>query len=47
MDKTAETQEGINFAVLLFITVTFMAYMGRAKAKVLAGETEHLCKLYA
>lgn len=31
----------------MFITVTFLVYMGMAKAKVLAGEKEHLCKLYA
>lgn len=31
----------------MFITVTFLVYMGMAKAKILAGEREHLCKLYA
>lgn len=31
----------------MFITVTFLVYMGMAKAKVQMGETEHLCKLYA
>jgi len=31
----------------MFITVTFLVYMGMAKAKILAGETEHLCRLYA
>ena len=31
----------------MFILVTFLVYMGMAKAKILAGETEHLCKLYA
>lgn len=31
----------------MFITVTFLVYMGMAKAKILSGEKEHLCKLYA
>lgn len=31
----------------MFLTVTFLVYMGMAKGKVLAGKTEHLCKLYA
>jgi len=31
----------------MFLTVTFIIYMTMAKAKVMAGQTEHLCKLYA
>lgn len=31
----------------MFLTVTFIVYMTMAKAKVMAGETEHLCRLYA
>ncbi len=31
----------------MFLTVTFIVYMAMEKAKVMAGETEHLCKLYA
>ena len=31
----------------MFITVTFLVYMGLAKSKILAGETGHLCKLHA
>lgn len=31
----------------MFITVTFLVYMGMAKAKILSGETKHLCRLYA
>ena len=31
----------------MFLTVTFIVYMTMAKAKVMAGQTEHLCKLYA
>ena len=31
----------------MFITVTFLVYMGMAKAKIQAGETEHLCRMYA
>ncbi len=31
----------------MFITVTFLVYMGMAKAKIQAGEREHLCRLYA
>lgn len=31
----------------MFITVTFLVYMGMAKAKIQAGKTEHLCRLYA
>lgn len=31
----------------MFLAVTFIVYMTMAKAKVMAGQTEHLCKLYA
>lgn len=31
----------------MFLTVTFLVYMGMAKAKIQMGEKEHLCKLYA
>lgn len=31
----------------MFITVTFLVYMGMAKAKIMAGKTENLCRLYA
>ncbi len=31
----------------MFITVTILVYMGMAKAKIQAGEREHLCRLYA
>jgi len=31
----------------MFLTVTLIIYMTMAKAKVMAGQTEHLCKLYA
>lgn len=31
----------------MFISVTFLVYMGMAKAKIEMGQTEHLCKLYA
>ncbi len=31
----------------MFITVTFLVYMGMAKAKIQSGETEHLCRMYA
>lgn len=31
----------------MFISVTFLVYMGMAKAKIEMGHTEHLCKLYA
>lgn len=30
-----------------FLTVTFIVYMTMVKAKVMAGQTAHLCKLYA
>lgn len=31
----------------MFLTVTFIIYMTMAKAKIEAGQTEHLCQLYA
>lgn len=31
----------------MFLTVTFIVYMTMAKTKVMAGQTEHLCKQYA
>ena len=31
----------------MFLTVTFLVYMGLAKAKIEHGEQEHLCKMYA
>lgn len=31
----------------MFLSVTFIVYMTKAKAKVMKGQTEHLCKLYA
>lgn len=31
----------------MFISVTFLVYMGMAKARIQMGKTEHLCKLYA
>lgn len=31
----------------MFLTVTFIVYMTMAKAKAMARQTEHLCKLYA
>ncbi len=31
----------------LFLTVTFLVYMGLAKAKIEKGQREHLCRMYA
>lgn len=31
----------------MFLTVTFLVYMGLAKAKIEHGEREHLCRMYA
>lgn len=31
----------------MFLTVTFIVYLGMAKAKIERGQKEHLCKLYA
>ena len=31
----------------MFLTVTFLVYMGMAKAKIEKGEKKHLCRLYA
>lgn len=35
------------YKMTMFITVTFLVYMGMAKAKILSGEKKHLCRLYA
>ena len=40
------TIRGLN-KMTMFITVTFLVYMGMAKAKILSGQKEHLCRLYA